>query len=40
MRELLFGLLTAGIFGLLFAYVQGCARLGRAAADPGEVPRR
>ena len=40
MRELFFGLLTAGIFGLLLAYVQGCARLGRAAADPGEASGR
>jgi hypothetical protein len=40
MRELLFGLLTAGIFGLMFAYVQACARLGRAAADVGEAHGR
>jgi hypothetical protein len=39
MRELLFGLLTAGIFGLMFAYVQACARLGR-AADVGEAHGR
>ncbi len=35
MRELLFGLLTAVIFGVLLAYVYGCERLGRPPAEPG-----
>lgn len=34
MRELFFGLLTAVIFGVLLAYVYGCARLGRPPAEP------
>jgi hypothetical protein len=38
MRDVLFILLTLAFFGLMLAYVAGCARLGREPGDGSERP--
>jgi len=38
MRDLVFILLTLAFFGLMLAYIAGCARLGREPGSEGDRP--